>query len=198
MIALVCVLAVVIGVLLLPVGVSASYDASGALVQLIVGGKRIQLFPRLRKAPKRKPVKGNKKESGSAATAKTKKGGSLSDFLPIFYVVWDLLQELRQKLTVDQLVVKLVLAGEDPCDLSVNYGRAWAALGNLMPRLENVLTIRKRDLDISCDYTADRPTVFFLMDITLSVGKLLSLAARYGWRGFIEYRKLLKIRKGGA
>ena len=42
--------------------------------------------------------------------------------------------------------LKVVLAGGDPCDLSLNYGRAWIALGNIMPHLERYFVIKKRTL----------------------------------------------------
>ena len=198
MIAIICGLAVVVAVLLLPVGVRASYDSGGAILQLLVGPICVQLFPVMKKTRKRKPEKRSRKGNTTAVKTKTKTGGNLSDFLPIFRVAWDLLRDFSNKLTVERLEVKLVLAGEDPCDLSLNYGRTWAAVSNLMPRLESVVTIHKRDINISCDYMADQSTVFLLADITMSIAKLVALAARYGWRGFIEYRKLLKIRKGGA
>ena len=198
MITVLCVLGVLLGLAVLPVGVRACYDAGGALLQLKVGPFYIKLYPGNKSSPRNKSVAVKEKTGKRASSNSTNAGGGLNDLLPILRVVWDLLRGFRRKLRVDRLEFKLVLAGEDPCDLSVNYGRAWAALGNLMPRLERFLTIRKRNLEVECDYLAERTTVFLLVDLTITVGRLFGLTVRHGFRGLIEYRKLLKIRKGGA
>lgn len=198
MIAVLCVLGALLGLAVLPVGVRACYGANGALLQLKVGPLYIKLYPENKSSQENKTATGKEKSGKQASSNSTNAGGGLNDLLPILRVVWDLLRDFKRKLRVDRLEFKLVLAGEDPCDLSVNYGRAWAALGNLMPRLERSLTIRRRNLEVECDYLAERTTVFLLVDLTITVGRLFGLAANYGLRGLIEYRKLLKIRKGGA
>ena len=90
------------------------------------------------------------------------------------------------------------MAADDPCDLAVNYGRAWTALGNLLPMLDNLLVIKKRDLEIECDFIADETLVIAGADITITVGKTLGLLGRYGFRAVKEFIKLKNKRKGGA
>ena len=196
MTALIYVLAVLLGLSLIPVGLRASYDEDGAALQLLVGPFHIQLYPEKVKRTKKKTTR--TKKSSTRSAGKTKKGGNISDFYPIVEIVLEFLNDFRRKLRVDRLTLKIVLAGEDPCDLSVNYGRAWAALGNLMPQLDRFLHIRKRDLDIACNYIAERTTVLFGADITITIGRLLLIAVRHGFRGLFEYFKLLKTKKGGA
>lgn len=57
-------------------------------------------------------------------------------------VALNFLGDFRRKLRVNRLELKLILAGGDPCDLAVNYGRAWTAVGNLMPQLERLFVIK--------------------------------------------------------
>ena len=97
-----------------------------------------------------------------------------------------------------RLELKLVMAGEDPCDLAVNYGRAWASAGNIMPLLDGLLVIKKRDVDISCDFEAESTTVYFRADATILLGRLLGLALRYGFRAIKLFIKINDKRKGGA
>lgn len=191
-------LGILVGLSFVPVGVRASYDADGVALHLIIGPLHFQVYPGNHRTQKKRSVATKGKTGAQASKGSAKTGGSLNDLVPILHVAWDLLRDFKRKLRVDRLEFKLVLAGEDPCDLSVNYGRAWAALGNLMPGLESFLCIRKRNLEIQCDYLAERTTVFLLVDLTMTIGRLLCLAVRYGFRSFIEYHKLLKIRKGGA
>ncbi len=206
---------------ILPLGASVKYNADGPLVRVIAGPIRFTVYPRPKKEKKPNPKteeKKAKKEADKKAkkqeqkkskekTASEKntvplipkeKGGSLTDFLPLVKVVLDFLGDFRRKLRVKVLEVKLIMAGDDPCDLAVNYGRAWAALGNLLPRLERLFVIKKRDLQIECDFTASETLVIARLDLTITLGRLLALLAVLGWRAVREYLKINNKRKGGA
>ena len=85
----------------------------------------------------------------------------------------------------------MILAGDDPCDLAVNYGRAWAAIGNLMPSLERLFIIRKRDIQVSCDFTGTEIKIAAKGDMTIPLGRTLCLGVVYGIRALkIFLRKL--------
>ena len=197
-------LAIIVLLGILPLGVSAKYDSGGPLVRLIAGPFRIVVFPSKKKeksAKKQKPVK--EKPSASAkskqSSKKEKSGGSFADFFPLIDAVLDFLGDFFcRKLRVNVLKMKLILAGDDPCDLAVNYGRAWAALGNLVPQLERFFVIKKRDMQVECDFTGDKTLIEAQLDLTITVGRLLSLGVRYGIRVLREFLKIVKIRKGGA
>lgn len=198
---------------ILPLGVSAQYDSGGALVRLILGPVKLILYPRPHSPPKKEKKPKEKKQEEKTSEKKTQEvsapdkkkeasgdpqGGDWKDFLPLFRVAMDFLGNFRRKLRVRDLEMKLILAGDDPCDLAVNYGRAWAALGNLMPKLERFLVIRKRNLEVECDFTSEKTLVFVRLELTITLGRLLGLAVVYGIRGLREYLKISKKRKGGA
>ena len=195
-------LGIVVLLAVLPLGVRIRYDCDGIAVTVLAGPVRILVFPRPKKEKKKKekpkPEKKKTAPSEKEPPKKEKAGGSLTDFLPLVKLALELLNDFRRKLRVDNLRLKLVLAGDDPCDLAVNYGRAWAALGNLLPRLERVLVIRKRDLNVECDFTADSTVVTAGLDITITLGRLIALAVVYGLRGLKEFLSISKKRKGGA
>ena len=96
------------------------------------------------------------------------------------------------------LELKLIMASGDPCDLAVNYGRAWAALGNLLPRLERVFVIKKRNIEVECDFTADQTRVIARLDLTITLGRILGLVFALIGRAIVELIKILIKRKGGA
>ena len=200
------VLGIVMLLAALPLGVRIRYDCDGVLIQILIGPVRILAFPRPKKEKRKKKgkrpdEKKPKQQTGNSAAEPSKKakaGGSLTDFLPLVKLALELLNDFRRKLRVNNLELKLVLAADDPCDLAVNYGRAWAALGNLLPQLEKVLTIRKRDLNVECDFTADTTLVTAGADITITLGRLLALAVVYGLRALKAFLKISRKRKGGA
>lgn len=192
-------LGVLILLAFLPLGISARYDSGGPLVKLIAGPVRVTVYPGKKKEKQTKKSKEEKKNTGTQATSgKKKKGGSFKDFLPLVQLVLDFLDEFRWKLRVNRLEMKLIMAADDPCDLAVNYGRAWAALGNLMPILERQLVIKKRDLEVECDFTSSNTVIVARADLTITLGRIFSLGAVHGFRILREYFKIMKTRKGGA
>ena len=187
-------LAVLMGTAILPIGIRGVYRESTAGVWVLIGPLKFRLYPAKPKAKKNKTTAQPKKEGGKS----TKKGGSLSDFYPIVRTVLDFLEQLRRKISVKNLELKVILAGDDPCNLAVNYGRAWAALGSLLPQLDRFLSIRKKNIEVECDFLAESTRVYAKVDATLSVARALSLGARHGIKIIKDILKLKKLRKGGA
>ena len=198
---------------ILPLGVSVRYNSEGALVRILAGPLKITVFPLPKKEKKEKKKPEKKKETPSEEESlpqppqppkqeKSKKdkekGGSLLDFLPLVKLALDLIGDFGRKLRLNVLELKLILAADDPCDLAVNYGRAWAAVGNLVPMLERIFVIKKRNVEVECDFTASESLVIARLDITITLGRLLALAVVYGIRAVKEFLTIQKKRKGGA
>ena len=80
----------------------------------------------------------------------------------------------------------------------MNYGRTWAAMGNLIPVLEKLFVIKKRSIEAECDFTASETTIIARADVTITLGRLLALAFGYGIRALKEFLDFKKKRKGGA
>ena len=192
---------VVLLLAVLPLGIFLCYDEDGILAKIVAGPVKITLFPRPRKEekPKEKPKK--KKAASNAdglpkppqppkQSQEKKKGGSWTDFLPLVQVALDFLGSFRRKLRVNRLDLKLTMAGDDPCDLAINYGRAWAAVGNLMPQLERLFVIKERNIEVACDFTASQTLVEFRMQVTITLGRLVSLAVAYGVRVLGRFRRV--------
>ena len=202
---------------ILPLGVSAIFDEDGPRVRIVAGPLKIQVFPLPQK--KKKPAKEKKPKPSEDTSSKQKKqppktkanppsnqtkkekkksGGPITDFLSLVGVVLKFLDGFRRKLRVNVLELKLIMAADDPCDLAVNYGRAWAAVGNLMPRLERVFVIQKRNIDVECDFTADKTRVLARLDLTITLGRMLGLVFALIGRAGVELIKIVLKRKGGA
>ena len=202
---------VLLALAVIPLGVRIRYNDAGFLLRVIAGPVKITVFPR-KKKPKKQKTKQKKQKAGkrpeSTDSGDTppqapkpvpepkEKGGSLTRFLPLVKLGLKFLGDFRRKLRVDNLFLRLILAGDDPCDLAVNYGRTWAAVGNLMPQLERLFVIKKRDIQVECDFTAEEISVIAHVDITITLGRLLTLAVVYGLRVLFEF--LSMKRKGGG
>ena len=202
---------------ILPLGVRVCYDADGPLVKIVLGPLKLTVFPssgkekkpkKEKKEPEEKPAEKQAAEAESlpkppqpppsSRTEKKQKGGSLKDFLPFVKLGLDLLGDFRRKLRMKELYLRLILASDDPCDLAVNYGKTWTAVGNFLPALERWFVIQKRDVEVECDFTASETKVIARLEITITLGRLLSLVSVYAVRGIKEFIVFRNKRKGGA
>ena len=185
-------LAILIGLGCVPLGVRLRYDEDGPLAAVLLGRLPIVLYPlpgwlkkltsREKKPGENKPKEEKPKKEKPQKAAENPQGGSWKKFLPLVQLGLHFLGDFRRKLRVNRLVLRLTLAGDDPCDLAVNYGRAWAAVGNLLAALERAFVIQKRDVEVQCDFLAEETKVVFAMDLTITLGRVLGLLVKYGIR----------------
>ena len=208
---------ITLGILLLlavlPLGVRIRYNSEGILVKVIAGPVKITVYPLPGKKKKEKkeqkknavapeeenlPKPPQPPKEKEKKAEKKEKGGSLLDFLPLVQAALDFLGDFRRKLRLDNLYLRLIMAANDPCDLAVNYGRAWAAVGNLLPQLEKWFVIKKRDIEVECDFETSKTLVIAHLDLTITLGRLLAAVVKFAVRALIEYLKIRKKRKGGA
>ena len=110
----------------------------------------------------------------------------------------DLLADFPRLFRIHRLDVNVILAGSDPADLGENYGKACAALGNLWPRLEEIFVIRRRDIQMQCDFESAETKINARLDISVTIGRLLGFTFRHGTKALREYLNIMKKRKGGA
>ena len=205
-------LGIVVVLAILPLGASVIYDQHGPLVRIIAGPLKIQVFPMKKKAKQDKPKKEQKKEPEQPETpaepAKEKKkkppkdpdeqGGSILDFWPFVELAFNFLGDFRRKLRIGHLKLHLTMGGGDPADLAINYGRANAGLAALIAQLERLFVIKRRDVHINCDFVAEETTVLARLDISITLGRIISLLVRYAVRALKTYLSIQKKRKGGA
>ena len=202
---------------ILPLGVRVHYNADGALVQIILGPVKLTVVPSKKKPEKEnkdKKEKPKKKKSEKAAdkpkqvgadtppaepkSEKKEEGGSILDFLPLVKTLFEFLGDFRRKLRVKNLQLKLIMAGGDPYNLAMNYGKAWAAVGNLLPKLEQWFVIKKRDIEVECDFVAAKTTVIAHLELTITFGRLLASVFKFLIKALVKFLQIKKKRKGGA
>lgn len=189
LIALGIIAAIVALIIWLPVGLWADYDANGLRAWYTVGPFKV--LPVEEKDPEKRkinislnqilnePRKLKKQQASNKEGRKEAKGGSIETFLDELKTVLGFYWGLRRKVVLKRLELKLVMAGDDPCDSAINYGRAWAAAGSLIAVLEELLTIRKRDVEVACDFTADQTVILARLDFTIPLGRFIAFLFSY-------------------
>lgn len=182
--------------LLLPLKLYVRYQEN-VRAWLTFGPVKIDLLPGRKNA---KSKKKSSKESSFESHEEVKKQNKTDKekLFEIARLVLAFLDDFRTKLRVDDLRLNIVLADEDPCDLSIYYGLSWIALGNLQPQLERLLVIKKRNIEIQCDYTAEKTVVNASVDFSITVVWILSLGIYHGFKLIGKYMSIMKNSKDGA
>ena len=188
----------------LPLGATVRYNDQGVALKVIAWPVRIPILPKKKAQEKEKPKKEEKPKKRQSVAKKTEapkpqeeKGGPVTDFLPLVQTALDLLNAFRKKLRINHLYLKLIMASDDPCDLAVNYGKANAAMGNLLPLLERCFVIKKRDIEIECDFESAKTVIIARADLTITLGRLLGILIWYGVKALKQFLSIQNKRKGG-
>lgn len=196
---LLIILGILIVLALIPLGAHVRYDSDGPMVKIIAGPVRIQLLPKKKKKKKAKKEKKEKKEKKKKAPKpkkpeekkpKEKKpiGGLIRDFYPFVKLGLSFLGCFFRKLRVPILKLHVGFGGQgDSAKAALNYGRAWAAIGALMPALRKKLRIKKEDITASCDFTSGEMLIYAELKIYFFLGDLVAMAVHYGFRALRLY-----------
>ena len=172
----------------IPVGVDARYHENALALRLKIGFFTMQVLPA---KPKKKKAEAKKKKPAAkkqdAKPAKPKKQVqmpklTLQDILALADLACDTLGNLRRKLRVEVLVLHVTLGGSDPAKAAILYGRAWALIGMLNPKLDRLFVIKKRDIQPVLDYNEKEMKVDAHLALTITIGRAISLAGRAGVR----------------
>lgn len=181
MTALLIVLGVLLAIGCIPVGIRAVYDEAAA-VYLTVLGVRIRLYPMKQKEKQKKQDEPQQKEKKKF---KFPPRTQLEEYL---HLLLEVLGRFRRRLVVKTLTLHAVFGGDDPADAALNYGRAWAAIGVVMPLMEQCFTIRRRDVGAFLQEGEETIRLKAELHATLTVGRFLQLALLALWRFLKIYR----------
>ena len=164
MLALGIVLAVLLLLMLIPVGVRMSYLGGVFTLQARIGPFHLQLFPKKEKKPDKKPqkkkAKANKPKTEESAPSKPKKAKkklTLDDILTLVRLGLQALSRFRRHLHLDILMLHVTVAAPDPYDTATRYGYLNSALASLLPLLHRVVKVGKEDIGTAMDFSRESP-----------------------------------------
>lgn len=164
------------------VGGFAEYSGEGLLAKLRVGPFFYTLYPVKPKAKKeKKEKKKEKKKKGKPkpeGAPSAKPGGTvelLRRYLPMVPVA---LRGVRRKIRVDLLRLDYTAAAADAAEAAMAYGRANAAIGMILPVLENNLKVKERRVRTAVDFGASAPTVYIHAALSMTIGQGVTLSVR--------------------
>lgn len=163
----------------LPVGLRICYRQEKLKLWVTAGPIRYPIALKKSDQGKKDAEKGSEKKSDEPPKKKRSFDQIIKEFWSQLETILALFQDLRPKLLIKRLELKLHLAGENPAALAWQYGGAWAAIGGLLPLLEENFIVKKRELDVDCDFSGTKTTLDAQLDISIGLGYLLICLIRY-------------------
>ena len=196
MTALAIIIAVLVLILLIPVGIDAQFISGSAAVSAKLGPARVQLLPRKKKAAGAGPKPARRKKPERKQTAederkKPKQRLTRQDIVEIAGLGLKTLSRLRRGLSIDAIMLHITVAAEDPYDAVVRYNRITAALGSLSPPAHRAFRIKREDVGVRMDFTDTKMSADARLAASFRLGQLLRIAlcAAAGFLIWLSHRR---------
>ena len=202
MIALGIIIAVLVLIMLIPVGVDAEYVSNEFKLSAKVCGFHIQLIPKKLSEKHKKPKQKKKKEkSDEQAEAKPKKpkkklSFNFDELLALAKAALKAVGNFGRKLKVDRFLLHYTAAGSDPYSTAQTFGYVNAALSSLAPICAKRYRVRDCDVWTRVDFTAEKMAVDFALALSIRIGQVLSVAFALLFKAaHIFIKNKLRLRK---
>lgn len=177
------ILAILVAILLLPVGVDLGYENGILHVSAKVSRFLVQIIPRPKKKPKKpkkEKAKKPKPEQPAEEKPKEKKEKRKLDFTKeeLFELAQTVLKGLgrfRRKLKVDRFLLHYTAAGWDPYNTAMTFGYVNAALSSLAPVCAQRFTVKDCDVWTDVDFCDDWMHLDIGLAMTIRIGQILGV-----------------------
>lgn len=193
---LLTLLALLLVLLQIPVSVRFSYQDGAPEAALRYGPMRLSLFPGKKEPDGDRPEEKKKPEK----KPKPKKKGRRINREQILYALETLppilgraLRRTGRSVRIRPLKIYVLVAGYDPADTALLYGRLEAALHGGLPLLRQAVRISEEDVRLYLDFTKRQMDVIADVGVSLHPGSLAWVGLRAAAslvKWFLGFRKL--------
>lgn len=186
---LLIILAIIVLILILPIGASVGYvDGIFSLAARVLFFD-IKLLPKKEKPEKKEKPSGEKKEKKFKKPKKRrppsdepKPKPTLEDILSLVKLGLDALSRFRRKLVINDFMLHFTAADEDPYTAAMTYGYVNSVLGALLPQAERAFNVRRSDVKTAVDFETTEMTIDFRTTFTVTLAKCFGVVLVVGWR----------------
>ncbi len=209
MVVLLIILALILLIFVVPYGIDVIYSDGVLRLGVKLGPFRLWLLPRRPKKPKtarqlerekrkrekkdaKKRAKKERGEQDETQKVKEKKPFDLDFVLALLKMAVHAIRRFFHSFTVDFLRLHYVVGTPDPYDTAMQYAYIGAALSALPPLAGKVIRVRKSDVLVSADFTAESPAIDARLVLSLQLFKIVHMAVAFaaefiGWK--IKHRR---------
>ena len=176
--------ALIVGLCLIPVGFDAGFEHDALHVSAKVMGIQLQLFPRP-KGEAKKPKEEKPKEEKPPEEKKPEQPAQKKRGLPLGLNVQELLEIARaalrgmgrfgHKMKVDRFRLIFVASEPDPYYTAMTYGTVNEILSMLAPLCKKAFTCRNCEVRTGVDFLGNRMQLEFGLGMSIRIGQILGV-----------------------
>lgn len=175
-------------ILLSPVSALIEYNGDGCSVTLRY------LFVRMtipRKTPKQEKPR---KNDISPSKPKPKRKGTLRDLVELLKLVIKTLGKLVKSIRVRDLKIDALIASDDPFKTAILFGTSGAAVGVLLPLIEQNFRVDRRTVNVNADFEHNESSVDLFAKCSIRVIQVLAIALVFAYN-FLKDKKSKEAQK---
>ena len=208
------IIAIIVAIMLVPVGADVAYEGGelrlsakvcGMLLQLIPKPAADETKPKKEKKPK-KPKKQKKQPEEQAQTGEEKPKKkldldfSMDEIMGLVKSVLRGLGRFGRKLSVDRFLLHYTAAGKDPYNTAMTFGYVNGALTTLAPICRRSFDAKDVDVWTDVDFTTEKTKVDFGVALTIRIGQIFGVVFTilFGALGIIIKHKFRKFKEKRA
>ncbi len=197
--ALIIILILLTAVMLIPIGVYASYADGNFTASVHAWFYKLSLYPPKEKKPKPEP-----EESTEADAEKEEKPEksfsldfSLNDWLELARVALSALRRLKNGVYFDFIRLSAVISAPDPYDAVMRYNAVNGFVGSTIPFFESEFRVKEKEIYIGLDMNGGESGASFELSASVRVGTILALgfAAGFGFSKILIKNRIRRIRE---
>lgn len=162
-------------------GIRGEYTRQRVGAWIRMGPVRWQLYPWRTHAQKKKP----EAEKKSASSVPEKKPilspyGVFRLVQRLIPVAWKGAGAVRRRMQVDTLQIEVQVGAPDPAEAAEQYGKVNALLGAVWGPITQAFHVQNGRAHVEVDFSKKEPTLYGVLELSLTVRQLLWLGLRYG------------------
>lgn len=208
------IVAIIIAIMLVPVGADVAYEGGELRLSAKVCGMLLQLIPKppadeTKPKKEKKPKKTKKKkkqpeEQPQTGEEKPKKklnlDFSMDEIMGLVKSVLRGLGRFGRKLSVDRFLLHYTAAGKDPYTTAMTFGYVNGALTTLAPICRRTFDTKDVDVWTDVNFTTEKTKVDFGVALTIRIGQILGVVFTilFGALGILIKHKFRKFKEKRA
>ncbi len=185
----VIILIILAAIMLIPVGVYASYTGGSFTASAHVWFYKLGLYPPKEKKAKSEPAEPTEADAGKEQPPKKSllSDFTLDDWLRLARTALRALRRFKKAVFFDIIRLYAVISAPDPYDAVTRYNTVNGFVGSMIPFFESEFRVKERDICIDLDMQSGESRAEAELSLSVRVGAVLAVGLAAG----LSFLKLL-------
>lgn len=195
--ALIIILILLAAIMLIPLGVYASYTEGSFTASAHVWFYKLSLYPPKEKKPKSEEPTETDTENEEKPKISFSPDFTPGDWLELARLALRALRHLKNGVYFDLIRLTAVISAPDPYDAVMRYNAVNGFIGSAIPFFESEFCVKKKEIYIGLDMNGGEGNAEFELSASVRIGTILAfgLAAGFGFLKILIKNRIRRIRE---